>query len=50
MARGRPMVSVRFDAAEIERLKEMAEETNTSVAALIRKAVKAFMDKERPDQ
>ena len=45
MSKGRQMISTRFDDETIARLKELAEERKTSVAALIRKAVFLMLDK-----
>lgn len=44
MSKGRQMISTRFDDETIARLKELAEERKTSVAALIREAVMALLD------
>ncbi len=44
MSKGRQMISTRFDDEIIARLKELAEERKTSVAALIREAVMKLLD------
>ena len=46
MSKGRQMISTRFDDETIARLKELAEERKTSVAALIREAVMALLDED----
>lgn len=46
MAKGRKMISTRFDDETIAKLKELAEERKTSVAALIREAVMKMLEED----
>ena len=44
MARGRPMVSIRLDVETIAKLKALAADRGTNVAALIREAVMSLLE------
>ena len=46
MAKGRQIISTRFDDETIKALKKLAQERKTSVAALIREAVMALLDED----
>lgn len=40
------LTAVRFDAKELERLKEIAKRDDLSVSWLVRRAVKEFLERE----
>lgn len=44
MSRGRPMVSIRLDVETIAKLKALAADRGTNVAALIREAVMNLLE------